>query len=507
MERSRTISIAVVALFAVLMLPVGLAAQQHHHYKLIDLGSLGGPDAGIAEPNTGPLNKQGMLLGLSNTSNLDPYPNFPFFNGYVTRSVLWTHGTEIELPPLPGKGKKLSSVASAINALGLSIGQAQNGEVDQATGWPETRAVLWQGNSITDLGSLAGTQGIANAINDFGQVVGASATGTPDSFANSPIPQCLALLTSFCSGETFSEIAQFYPVTTETHAFLWHEGGHMRDLGTLGGPDSTAWMINNLGQVVGWSFINSTPNPSTGVPNVEPFFWSPEDGKMISMGNLGGSFGAPWWINNRGQVAGSSNRPGDQTEHPFIWSKATGMHDLLLDCTWCADFGHPDQINDAGQIVGYAINAVDQTGHGFLWTNGVMTDLGAPLVVGDSYEANSINSKGQITGGSDNDLYGFLWENGGSIVELNTLVVNPSDLSVANGKFINDRGEIACKGIVKNGTGDSHPCLLIPCDENHPGVEGCDYSMWDGNANATAAPAVQAPNNPMWPSGRGRRIP
>jgi hypothetical protein len=41
--------------------------------------------------------------------------------------------------------------------------------------------------------------------------------------------------------------------------------------------------------------------------------------------------------------------------------------------------------------------------------------------------------------------------------------------------FINDRGEIAALGKLANG--DEHAIVLFPCDENHPDIEGCDYSL------------------------------
>ena len=157
---------------------------------------------------------------------------------------------------------------------------------------------------------------------------------------------------------TFNALA--VPGATETHAFIW-QNGSMRDLHTLGGPDSTAWIINDRGEVAGISFISFNANPSTGVPTVDPFFWSPEDGKMTDLGGLGGTFGYVDWLNNKGQVVGASNTPGDQTQHPFIWSKWQGMVDLFANGNLGGTFGHPDWVNDRGEVVGYATTVPEQT--------------------------------------------------------------------------------------------------------------------------------------------------
>jgi probable HAF family extracellular repeat protein len=108
-----------------------------------------------------------------------------------------------------------------------------------------------------------------------------------------------------------------------------------------------------------------------------------------------------------------------------------------------------------------------------------MTDLGTTDGIGNS-EAVFINSKTQIVGYSfpcDLSLVeAFLWENG-STVNLNTLISFHSVFHLDLPAFINDRGEIGVFGSLANG--DSHALLLIPCDENHPDVEGCDYSLVD----------------------------
>ena len=62
------------------------------------------------------------------------------------------------------------------------------------------------------------------------------------------------------------------------------------------------------------------------------------------------------------------------------------------------------------------------------------------------------------------------------MVNLSTLLSSASDLVllvVSN----NDRGEIAGVGTDANGNG--HAIVLVPCDENHPGLNGCDYSLMD----------------------------
>ena len=72
------------------------------------------------------------------------------------------------------------------------------------------------------------------------------------------------------------------------------------------------------------------------------------------------------------------------------------------------------------------------------------------------------------------------------MVDLNTLIPEKAGAPLYEASNINERGEIVAGGLPA-GCGDPSSCghvyLLIPCDEEHPGIEGCDYTMVEVSAS------------------------
>jgi probable HAF family extracellular repeat protein len=473
---------ALVLVFAALALPLASSAQststqnqraQHHHYKLIDIPALGGPNSsfGVGGYTSRIINSQGTAIAQADTPIPDPF-SLVGFDFLVNHPVQWRNGVLTDLGALPGVN---SGFAFWVNSRGWVAGLSENGQIDRATGFPETTAVLWKDGEIIELGTLGGTVSSANAVNNRGQVVGGALNAIPDPFS-ATFTQCPP-----CIFETFP--FYFFPVTTQSHAFLWQDG-NMHDLGTLGGPDSVAWFVNESGQVAGQSTIDSIPN-ANGLLTVDPFL--EEHGKMVDVGNLGGTFSFVSGLNNRGQMTGTMTLPGDSVYHAFFWDRG-----VLTDIpTLGGDFGNANTINAVGGVVGFASNQGNQSVFGYLWKNGVITNLGT--VDGDQCSAaHDLNSNGQVVGESSPScfnlpgVHAFLWENGGPMVDLNTLVTPGSELESAGGVAINDRGEITGDRVLPNG--DTHGFILIPCDANHPNVEGCDYGLVDANPAAQVLP-------------------
>jgi probable HAF family extracellular repeat protein len=463
MKSTKLMSIYTGLILAVLSIPVQLAGQHHHHYNLIDLGTLGGPTSSTQD-ELQVLNRRGMVAGTADTLT----PNhinacIPFCGGtFISHAFVWSNGVLHDLHSLPGDN---TSNANWVSNSGLVAGFSETEAIDPMLGVREAHAVLWKNGEITDLGTLdGGYETVAFAVNSRGQVAGAGFNTVPDPF-------------SFTG--------------TQQRTFLW-DNGVMRDLGTLGGPDAGLLggppvskgnvEMNERGQVVACSYVSSDPNSGTGVPTVDPFLWDSETG-MHDLGGFGGTIGCAIYLNNRGQVVGYSNLPGDFTAHPFRWSKPGPMQDLG---TLGGTFGFANWISDSGEVAGTASTQGDQAVHAFLWKNGVKTDLGT--LPGDSCSSSqAVNSKGQMVGNSATicdftSKRAFLWENGGPMVDLNTLVSSLSGLQLISAVDINDRGEIVAEGLLPNG--DSHAALLIPCDEKHPGIKDCDYSPVEQNITA-----------------------
>lgn len=442
------------------------AVSGHHHYKLIDLGTFGGPQShvnsgsGQNSPNfSSILNQSGTVTGWADTPAPDPFPEFCLSEEcFVVHTFEWKNGVKTDLGVLPGGA---GSESNWVTDNGLIAGLSENGEIDPLIpGFPEIRATLWRDGDVVDLGTLpeGGFESIANAANNRGQVVGFATNTTDD--ANS----------MFGSG-------------FQTRAFLWEEG-QMQDLGTLpGGTDAQAILINDNGQVVGWSYRGAETASLCPFPIATgSFIWDKENG-LRDLGNLGGTCTIATDMNRRGQIIGASNLTGDASQHAFLWDKGAFQD---LGGSLGGDFLGAFAINDEGKAVGFAYFAGDTVFHAVLWRGaGNLVDLGT--VGGDtsSYAA-SINSKDQVVG-SSGDLVStfrvFLWENGES-VDLNALVPPDSTLHLEFAQTINDRGEIAGTGV--GGDNEEHAFLAVPCDERHPNIEGCDYSLAEPSPVATA---------------------
>jgi len=439
------------ALLAALALPGRTTAQEtqhdgkphHQKYQLINLGTFGGPQGGFNPSGNGApyINNGGDAVATAQTP-VTLSPNSPCGPGpNVSHALRWHSGQITDLGALSPSDQNCSS-PGGINDRGEIAGQSENGVIDPLIGVIESRAVVWKGGKIFDLGTFGGNQSAASSINDRGQVAG---------FALNDIPDPLSIYGVFFFGSANS---------TQTRGFLWQDG-KIRDLGTLGGPDTLAVFVNARGQVSGGSYTNSTPSPPFGLATIDPFLW--ENGRMIDVGTLGGNFGftfAP--PNNRGQLAGFSNLAGDAASHPFFWDRAT-LTDLG---TLGGTNGAANALNDAGEVVGQADLSNDEASHAFLWKNGTMKDLGA-LPGWPCSSAVAINSSSQIVGISSDCgffLAASLWEDG-DLVALDDLVSPKSDVILIEPQVISDQGVIGVTGLPPgcyNSDICGHPYLLVP---------------------------------------------
>jgi hypothetical protein len=187
-------------------------------YRLVDLGTLGGPNSGHVEAAV-TLNNRGDVIAIASTATLDPYP-FTIQDEFIWHGILSNrNGIMRDLGALPGVNQ---SLPVWISDRGWIVGMSENGLWDDTADFPQLRPVLWDtARNIHDLGTFGGNTGWATAVNNSGQVAGYATNTTPED------PD----VASFMNG--------FLPAGQQVRAFVWN-GGSLRDLGTLGGNDAAA---------------------------------------------------------------------------------------------------------------------------------------------------------------------------------------------------------------------------------------------------------------------------
>jgi probable HAF family extracellular repeat protein len=316
------------------------------------------------------------------------------------------------------------------------------------------------------LDTLGGHQSYVLAVNDLGEAVGWAETSSGARFPVLWDRRGRVLdLTMFLNGVSEGAAAGIndnhqvvgnYTQSDLHRAFIWTAiDGVCKDLGTLGGMESQAVAINEIGQVIGrskdangqWKLFVITPQDTNGdgVPDTWYSQGSPGlNGLMHDLGSLGGNdtgdIDETEAVNNKGVVVGRSSvlSPGTASYyHAFGWSSETGMVDLG---TLGGDSSEALAVSDYGQVVGYSVTA-DGVTHAFVVRpqpcDGIlslfcdempqpgidftMDDLGT---LGGTYSiARSVNKSGQVAGSSaiaSGFLHACIW-NGDTPQDLRTL--------------------------------------------------------------------------------------
>lgn len=232
--------------------------------------------------------------------------------------------------------------------------------------------------TITEIGTLKGdNESSGFAINNLGDVVGCSDTQTAEGYP--------------CTG-----------LVPGQHAFYWHKGNGLRDLGALPGATvSGAIGVNDSSVVVGYSNVKG--QPATDFVATQ---WS-ATGAITNLGALpGGACSAAFVINSAGEAAGDSFLSSGAVDATSWAGKKIKNLGSLPNAIFTAGLA----INDNGEIAGESVFTYGPpfSSHGFRWNGSTMKDLGT-LAGGRTSIANAINGSGIIVGQSDSSATAGLW--------------------------------------------------------------------------------------------------
>jgi probable HAF family extracellular repeat protein len=297
-------------------------------------------------------------------------------------------------------------------------------------------ASRWAHRQVLDLGTLGGPNSYSSwpVKSNAGDISGASDTSATDPYSE-----------NFCGDN----------VPDTCLGFDWR-GGVMHALPTLGGNNGQAAGNNSRGDIVGFS-ETATQDPSCVAPQVFDIgaaLWDRRTGHVTQLQTPSGDIvAAAIEVNDRGDIVGGSGPVCGSPSfaivaHPVLWPHGSPNSPISLPTLGGSMNNFATAINNRGDIAGTSDVSGDTAMHAAFWKRGKITDLGT--LPGDlSSQAFGINQKDQIVGVScdaSGNCRAVLWENG-SIYDLNTLIPSSSNLYLIYGGDINDSGVIAGQAV------------------------------------------------------------
>jgi len=303
--------------------------------------------------------------------------------------------------------------------------------------------------TITDLGTLSGYESRAFAINDRGDVVGESISPNFSTHAflwtrrtgmRELTPTDGAEQTAAYGVSATDEVALYAYNAIVWNAVDW-EARHVVNVGSYSVPQG----INSFGTMAGYSSQSD-----------HAFQWT-KTGGLQDLGTLGGPISAAFAINDSGQIVGYSAVPDGGPGHAFLWSQQTGMQDLGT----LGQEADAHAISSSGMVAGvYWVNFNTAP---FLWTPTGGLELLPTLPNAVTSTVGGINDAGQVVGCAlltNNTEAGFLWTRAAGVQDLSSLIPNTKGFTQVCPTAINARGEIAAVGL--NPKNRSHALLLTP---------------------------------------------
>jgi probable HAF family extracellular repeat protein len=315
---------------------------------------------------------------------------------------------------------------------------------------------------VTNLGTLGGTESFAYALNGSGQVVGSSRTAGDVSthsflYTNGRMTDLFPLNSQSIQtvGPTgindSGQIASGLIVDgVYSAALLDSTTGALTLLGSLGGVTSfgfngVATSVNNLGDAVGYSYIDAVDRHA--------FLYS--NGAITDIDSFGG-YSVAFAINDEGVIVGLASPTNNGTATAFVY-----RHGVTTSIFPLGTESDARGVNNRGQVVGEFLTADQTAFHSFLYSDGVITDLGSA----NSPEsiAFAINDQQQVAetifvpfesscSGVPCVQYAphaFFYESGNT-TDLNTLIPSASGWVLSWGMDINNKGQIAGYGVLND---------------------------------------------------------